>query len=63
MPDGKQILIVHDSLWTAMERFAERNNLRLDRIPDGADDNGVPYFTDWNDGENDGFPTYAFMPK
>jgi hypothetical protein len=33
----------------------------LQRIPDGADDDGVLFFRDV--GEEDFTPTYAFMPK
>lgn len=64
MPDfePRQIFIVHESLWQAMEDFAERRNFHLHRIPDGANDDGVPFFKD-PAADPDFTPTYAFMPK
>jgi hypothetical protein len=65
--EPKQILIVHDSLWDAMERWAREHNFMLSRIPDGADDEGRPFFRE--DKPETECPqcghtqTYAFMPQ
>lgn len=71
MPDDdfqpRQIFIVHEALWLAMERWAEAFNFRLDRLPDGADDDGRVFFREdrpETECEQCGHtPTYGFMPK
>jgi hypothetical protein len=65
--EPRQILIVHPSLWEAMERWAADHRFHLHRIPDGADDEGRPYFRE-NRPETEcpqcgHTPTYSFMPK
>jgi len=65
--EPRQIFIVHEGIWNAMKRFAETNNLRLDRIPDGADETGRPFFRE-DRPETEcpqcgHTPTYGFMPK
>jgi len=57
--EPRQIFIVHESVWQAIERFAEQHNFYLHRIPDGADDDGRPFYSD----DPDTTPTYGFMPK
>jgi hypothetical protein len=65
--EARQILIVHEGLWAAMERFAAANNFRLDRVPDGADDEGRPFFREdkpETECQQCGHtPTYGFMPR
>jgi hypothetical protein len=55
----RQIFVVHQGLWDAMERWAAQHNFYLHRIPDGADDDGRPFFSE----DPDVTPTYGFMPK
>jgi hypothetical protein len=57
--EPKQIFIVHDSIWDAMRRWAKDHKFRLVRLPDGADDEGRPFF---KDDDPDVVPTYGFMP-
>lgn len=57
--EPKQIFIAHESLWKAMEKWARDHGFHLDRLPDGASDDGVPFFSD----DPDVTPTYAFMPR
>jgi len=65
--EPRQIFIAHQSLWDAMERFARANNFHLDRIPDGADEDGTVFFREQRpetECQQCGHtPTYAFMPK
>jgi hypothetical protein len=65
--EPRQIMVVHEGTWEALKVFAGRHNLHLDRIPDGADENGVPFFREdrpETECEKCGHtPTYAFMPK
>lgn len=56
--EARQILVVHQAIWDEMESFAQRKGFRLDRVPDGADDDGRLFFSD----DPDVIPTYAFMP-
>jgi hypothetical protein len=63
----RQIFIAHESLWNAMQRWAADHNFHLDRIPDGADENGVPFFRE-DKPETEcpqcgHTPTYSFMSK
>jgi len=60
-PEGhaRQIFIAHKGLWEQMERWAEQRNFYLQRIPDGADEDGRPFFRD----DEETTPTYGFMPK
>lgn len=66
MPDGdfdaRQIFIAHEGLWQAMVEWAEQHNFHLHRIPDGATDEGRPFFHG-DLADADFTPTYAFMPK
>lgn len=65
MPENfepRQIFITHEGMWEALKVFAGRHNLHLDRIPDGANEDGIPFFKD-PDTDEDFTPTYAFMPK
>lgn len=65
--EPRQILIVHAALWRAMERWAHSRNFTLDRIPDGADENGVAFFREQRPetecSQCGHTPTYGFMPK
>jgi nucleoside 2-deoxyribosyltransferase len=68
MPDfARQILITNEALWRVMTAFANVNRFNLDRIPDGTDYNGKPFFReDHPDTECEQcghIPTYAFMPN
>lgn len=38
--EAREIVIAHQSLWEALERFADERNLMLTRIPFGCDDEG-----------------------
>lgn len=60
--EPSQIFVVHASLWDAMERWAADHKFHLGRLPDGADEDGVPFFKDPAT-DDDFTPTYAFMPK
>jgi hypothetical protein len=65
--EARQILIVHESLWDAMKRWASDHRFYLDRIPDGADDEGRAFFRE-DRPETEcprcgHTPTYAFAPK
>jgi len=55
--EDKQIFIAHESLWKAMEAFAERNNFYLAKIPTVVDGQLTLNYPE------DKTPTYAFMPK
>jgi hypothetical protein len=44
--EPRQIFIVHDAVWAAMEWWAIEHRMYLQRIPDGADDDGVLFFRD-----------------
>jgi DNA primase len=57
--EPRQIFIVHQSVWDAMERWAADRRFYLQRIPDGADEDGRVFFRD----DEETTPTYAFMPK
>lgn len=63
----RQILIAHEGLWRAMEAWAEQRNFWLHRIPDGADEDGRPFFREQKPetecAQCGHTPTYAFMPK
>lgn len=65
--EPRQILIVHEGLWEAMQQFADQHNLLLHRIPDGSDDDGVPFFREEKPETEcpqcGHTPTFAFMPK
>lgn len=63
----RQIMILNEGLWNALERWAADRNFHLHRIPDGADENGVPFFRE-DKPETEcpqcgHTPTYSFMPK
>ena len=57
--EARQIFIAHKGLWQQLERWAEARNFYLHRIPDGANEDGVPFFSD----DPETTPTYAFMPR
>ena len=63
----RQILIVDESMWEAMRQFARHHGINLDRIPDGADERGVPFFREQKPETEcprcGHVPTYAFMPR
>jgi hypothetical protein len=63
----RQIFIVHPGLWEAMERWAADHKFHLGRIPDGADDDGVPFYREDRPGTECAqcghVPTYGFMPE
>jgi hypothetical protein len=65
--ETRQILIVHEELWDQMQRWAADHRFHLDRIPDGADDDGVPFLREQKPetecAQCGHIPTYAFMPK
>ena len=63
-PEGnaRQIFIAHAGLWDQMVRWAASRNFYLQRIPDGANEDGVPFFKDPAT-DDDFTPTYGFMPK
>jgi hypothetical protein len=65
--EPKQILIVHPAIWRAMQNWAADHKFLLARIPDGADEEGVPFYReDKPEGECEQCghtPTYGFMPS
>ena len=65
--EPRQIMIVHEGLWAALESWARSRGLSLDRIPDGAEADGRPFFRE-DKPETEcpqcgHTPTYSFMPQ
>jgi hypothetical protein len=65
--EPRQILIVHEQVWRALEQWAGQRNLIAVRLPDGSDDDGTLYFQEDRPGtecaECGHTPTYGFMPR
>jgi hypothetical protein len=65
--EPRQIFIVHESIWRAMLIWAADHRFHLHRVPDGADEEGVPFFREDKPetecAQCGHTPTYAFMPK
>lgn len=65
--EARQVMVVHESVWNALVALGEQHGLRLDRVPDGADDDGTPFFRedrpDTECPQCGHVPTYAFMPR
>lgn len=65
----RQILVTHESVWRALVSLGIQHGLDLVRLPDGADDDGRPFFQESRPEAptcpdcGPPVPTYGYMPK